>query len=886
VVEICQQRCEYHARPLAVDVSAPRFEWQLASDQRDVRQNWYRIVVATDAAALTADTADLWDSGEVTSADTTQVAYAGSPLPPTTRCCWQVHAGLADGTQVASPVATFETAPVPNAWAAAAWITRRRPMDATDDHRPAPYVRRRFTVTRPARRARLYATAGGIYQAWLNGAPVAATRFAPGWTDYDKRVQFHGYDLDARLAIGDNTVGAVLTDGWFSGYVGPFDTREVWGKQPCFRALIVVEYIDGSRDVLGTDESWEAAFGPILAADLQRGESYDARRDLGDWSAAGVAGSRRWQPAVAVDGPAGVLVAAPGPLAEPVGELAPRARTEPMPGSQIVDFGANIAGHVRLRLAGPAGTIVRIRHGERLDADGCLYTENLRGARATDTVVLAGGPARVWEPTFTYHGFRYAEITGHPGPLADDDVTAVAVSAAVTGAGSFSCDHELVNRVHANINTSLRANFIEVPTDCPQRDERLGWTGDAQAFAPTALRNADLAAFYTKWLTDIDDTREPAAPLPDMAPCKILPWAVAGSPGYADAGTIVPWELYQAYGDRRVLRTAYPGMTSHVDFMHRHNPDLIVRNDRNNDYGDWLAPVDTPKDLVATAYFARSARLTADTARVLGGETEHARYAELADQVAAAFVAEYVGDDGALAADTQCAYVLALAFGLVPAERAPALARQLARVVTRDGRVTTGFMAVGHLLPTLTATGRHDLALQLMLAEEYPSWGYMVRAGATSIWERWDSWTAERGLQDPWMNSFNHVALGAVGDWFYRCLAGIQPLEPGYRRVQVAPAPPGSLRAVDATYQSIRGAVRSSWQVTADSYYLQVSLPANTTGTVRLPAVGDVYEDERPVTASAGVRDVRVDGSSTVVQVGSGSYRFTVRNAAVATSGA
>ncbi|TDE08137.1 family 78 glycoside hydrolase catalytic domain [Jiangella asiatica] len=859
-------RVEHRDAPLAVEAERPRLSWQLSSTDRGVRQAAYCVVVSRDAEG-----SPLWNSGTVTSAETVGIEYEGPTLEPLTTYVWSVVVTLEGGDEVRSEPARFETGPDTRAWDSAEWITLPRSKYYHDEHRPAPCLRRRLDVDRPVRRARVYATAGGVFQLWLNGAPVTAATLAPGWTDYRFRVPYHAYDVTELLGES-NVLGAVLSDGWYSGNVGPFHKREFWGEVPVFRAVIVLDHADGSRTVTGTDGSWEGTFGPIQASDLLQGETYDARLELGDWCASGATDRGTWRPVAVEKGPEGRLVPALIDAAGPYTEIAPVAITEPVPGSFVVDLGQNLAGRVRLRASGPAGTIVRVRHAEVLNPDGTIYTDNLRGARATDTFILSGGDD-VFEPTFTFHGFRYAEVTGYPGTLDADAVTGVAISSLTGFAGGIETGNQLVDQLQHNIQWGMLSNFIEVPTDCPQRDERLGWTGDAQIFTPTAMFNADIASFMTKWMDDIGDTRMDNGALPDIAPCVVLEWAREGSPGYADAGVVVLWAMYHEYGDRRIVERHLDAGLGWLEYIRSRNPDLIWREGRNNDYGDWLAPEETPKDLVATAYFARSAALVAEQARVAGRAGDAAAARSLADAVAAAFRDAFVEPDGTVTAGTQTAYVLALAFDLLlPAQRDTA-AKALALEVEQRGHVTTGFLAVSHLLPTLTGIGRTDLAYRLLLNDEYPSWGHHIKHGATTIWERWDGWRPGVGFQDPWMNSFNHFALGSVGEWVYRHVGGIAPAAPGYARVTVAPRPGAGIDRAHAWHDTVRGRVDVRWSVADGAVTLDVDVPANVTAEVVIPGLA-ATEGGVPVADAPGVSEVAEDGSGTHLVAGSGRYEF------------
>lgn len=851
MIAIANPRVEYRTRPLAVEHARPRFSWELQSATRGMLQTSYRLEVQC------GDTR--WDSGIVHSRETAQIEYDGPVLPGGSVVMWRVAVTATDGSTAVAE-SSFETAPLVLWWEKADWITRRRPQDQHDDHRPTPYMRTTIRGGDDVERARLHATAGGLMELWIQGERLDTSSLLPGWTDYNHRVPYHSYDVTSFFAAEDVTLGAVVADGWYAGGAGPFHKRNFWGKHPVLKAILVVERADGTREIHGTDESWEGSFGPIQSADLLQGVVIDARVDTRDWST----GRGAWGTTSVEVGPSGQLVPAVIDGAGPVAELSPVTITEPFPGSHVVDFGQNIAGWVRLEISGPPGLIVRVRHAEVLHQDGRIYTENLRGARATDTYILSGGDD-VFEPRFTYHGFRYAEITG-PVDGVTWSATSVAVSSIPEMTGHVRTGNALVNRLQENIQWSMFSNFIEVPTDCPSRDERIGWTGDGQVFANTATANADVASFFSKWLADIDDTRLDNGSLPDIAPAVVLERTLEGSSGYAEAGLVVPWALHREYGDTRILERFFDIAVGWVGYVRARSPDLIWREDRNIDYGDWLAPEDTPKDLTATAYFARSAQLVAQFATVLGRDEEARRFGELHAQIAEAFRKEFVTGDGEVVPGTQTAYSLALAFDLLRPEQRPVAGRGLARNVERHGHVTTGFLAVAHILPVLTAIGRSDLAYSLLLNDQYPSWGHEVRSGATTIWERWDGWRPETGFQDALMNSFNHFAFGSVGEWIVNQAAGLKTGEPGYRHVVVAPQVDGRLGFVEASHRSIRGLVTTSWRLAGRRLVVEVGLPANVTGTVRIPAK-DVVERDGGGSMTQGVQ-------TTTIEIGSGAYCF------------
>jgi alpha-L-rhamnosidase len=897
-------RCEQRTTPLGVDEPAPVLAWRLASPRRGDRQTAWRVVVEQEAwsgaaAAGAADTAAgaavVWDSGRV-DGDAVSTAYAGAPLGPQTRYRWTVEAWDADG-RATSAGSWFETGlGGPEAWRGA-WIARdwdavevvdapEEGLDAIADHglEPTPLLRRAFATAAgaPPVRARLYASARGLYELRLNGERVGDGELTPGWTDYDVRIQYQAYDVTALVRGGDNVLAATLADGWWSGFAG-FDARRRgahYGTFPQLIAQLRLDYADGSSELVVTDEQWRARRGPTRYADLLMGECLDATAVEEGWDRPGF-DDGGWEPAR-------IAASSPGPLVATVDEpvrvhehLPARTVERLADGRHLVDFGQNISGRVRLTVRGLArGQRVTIRHGEALDDDGALYTLNLRSAEATDVLIAAGEPEETFEPRFTFHGFRYAEVSGLER-LAAGDLAAVVLHSDTPWAGEFACSEPWLEQLQRAIAWGQRGNFLSVPTDCPQRDERLGWLADAQVFLPTALLNADVGAFFAKWLQDVRDAQSPAGGFTNVAP-RLAGVADEGAPGWGDAGAIVPWELYRATGEKRVLERNADAMVAWVDFVHRHNPDLIWRARVGPHFADWVAPLGyppTPRDLLATAYFARSAELTARAAAVLGREEDAWRLAELASRIRAVFAERFCDDDGRVGDDTQTGYLLALAFELLPDALAERAAQRLADHVERHGHLTTGFLGVGLLAPTLDAIGRADLAHLLLARRERPSWRYTLERGATTIWERWDGWTEERGFQAPRMNSFNHYALGSVGEWLVRGLAGLDqaPASVGWRELLVRPHP-GTLTAASAALATVRGRAAVAWTRDGERFALDVEVPPGATAVVHLPgAAGDpaaAREGGRPLEACDDVELLGELDGALVCRIGSGRHRF------------
>jgi alpha-L-rhamnosidase len=871
-------RCEYRENPLGLEVARPRLTWILQASGRNQRQSAYQILVASSEEKLNSGVGDLWDSGKVESDQSTQVAYAGPPLPSRARAWWKVRVWDATGNESAySAPAWWEMGMLNSSDWKGQWISL--PVDPPLQNGPSPHLRRVFSLDKPIKTARAYASAKGLYKLYLNGRLATSDRFLPGWTDYNKRVQYQTYDITDLLTQGQNAAGVLVGDGWYGGPLGWTDRITSYGTHPEALVQIEIEYADGSHETIATDSAWKVATGPILTSTLFLGETYDARLEMPGWNTAQF-DDTSWQSAHAE--PLGdlPLTASCTDAVRTYEELPALSVSEPTPGVYIFDLGQNMVGWVRLKINGGAGQAITLRFAEMLNPDGTLYTENLRSAQATDSYILNGKGEEIYEPTFTFHGFRYVELTGCTAPPTPSTITGIVAHSALAVSGTFECSNALLNQLQHNIVWGQKGNFLEVPTDCPQRDERLGWMGDAQIFVRTACFNYDVASFFTKWMVDVEDAQSEEGGFSDVSP-RIVDYS-DGAPAWGDAGVIVPWTIYRCYGDTRMLEKHYEAMAKWVAYVRDANPNLLWLERRNNDFGDWLSiNADTPKDILATAFFANNARLMAIMASALGKPADVAKYEKLFAGIKAAFNKEYVSEDGRIKGDTQTAYVLALRFGLLPEELRPLAAKHLvADIEARGNSLSTGFLGTGHLLPALTEAGYTDLAYKLALAEHFPSWGYSIKHGATTIWERWDGWTHDKGFQTPSMNSFNHYAFGAVGEWLYTVVAGIDldPNEPGYKRFILRPQPGGGLTHASGVLESPYGQIVSDWKIENGRFHWRVMVPPNTSATAFVPALDDsVTEGGGPVTASEGIRSLGRDATCAIFELGSGEYSFESR---------
>ena len=891
-------RCEYLSNPQAIGAAAPRLSWVMDARGRGRAQTAYQILVADSREKLDSGSGNLWDTGKVLSDQSNQIEYRGKSLAARQQCWWKVR--IWDESGNASPWSAPATWTMgllsPQDWRAKLIGYDADPPADSEGYAkagggplgqvrqpqlvlpPPPYLRTDFKVDKPVKRAIVYVSALGLYELRINGERVGEDYFRPGWTDYNKRLYYQTYDVTDLIASGGNAIGAILADGWYAGYIGFGKKREHYGDKPRFLAQLEIEYADGGRDFVITDESWKAAYGPHVEADFLMGETYDARMELTGWDRTGFDDSK-WRPVAVTDKIDAKIEPYPGVTVKKIMEMKPIERTEPNQGVFVFDMGQNFAGWVRLKVKGQEGDKVVLRFAEMLNPDGMIYTTNLREARCTDTYTLCGCGAEVWEPRFTFHGFRYVEVTGYPGAPSTDAITGVVLHSDTPVAGAFECSNPMINQLYSNIVWSQRGNFIEIPTDCPQRDERLGWTGDAQIFIRTATYNMDVSAFFTKWLIDLEDAQTAEGAFPDVAPHKVA--MGSGVPAWGDAGVICPWTIYEVYGDTRVIERHYESMKNWIAYLKTNSKDLLRPA---YGYGDWVSiGSDTPKDVIATAYFAYSTGLLAKMAAAIGKADDAKQYNELFDQIKAAFNNAYVSADGKIKGETQTCYLLGLYFDLLPQDKRPAAAKYLIEdLKKRDWHLSTGFVGLSYLLPTLADTSNLDIAYRLLNQDTFPSWGYSIRNGATTIWERWDGWTDEKGFQDPGMNSFNHYAFGSVGRWLFNTVAGIDTEEPGFKRIRIEPKPAlapgaGGFTYAKATYDSINGKIISDWKIKDNTFTLNVTIPANTTATVYVPAanVESVKESGRNATKAEAVRFLQAENGKAAFAVGSGTYKFT-----------
>lgn len=672
---------------------------------------------------------------------------------------------------------------------------------------PAAQLRKDFTLTKAVRRATVYATALGAYELYLNGVRVGRDLLTPGWTDFNKRVQYQTYDVTTQLRSGQNALGAILGDGWYASVLGYTGKRYFYNGYPRLLVQLEVEYTDGSRETIATNHTWRGTTnGPIRYADLMQGSTYDARIQINNWSDAKF-DDVSWQPVTtghrSVDPKKtpeiGVIEAANADSSTIADELPARTVTEPRPRAYTFDLGQNMVGWVRLKVSGRPGQKIMVRHGEALNPDGSLYTSNLRGANATDIYYLSGKGSETLEPAFTFHGFRYVEITGLETKPSLDAVTGIVVHSAMERTGTFECSSPLVNQLFQNIIWSQKGNYLEVPTDCPQRDERAGWSGDAQFFVRTGTYNFDVAAFMARWLTTLAvDSQLPEGSIANVAPAFGGLWA---SPGWGgDAVITCVHELYRTYGDTRVIAHNYDAMSRYLAWLSSERKNGGIRLRELGDHLNLGGGADL--NVLRIAHLAYLNQLMAEMAIALGKTDDATRYTAAHEKIKADFQREYVSADGSLFNSSQTGYALAFSMNLLADESKPRVTEKFVEEIKKhDWHLATGFIGTPRLLPALHLAGRDDVAYKVLLQETFPSWLFQVKNGATTVWERWDGWTPEKGFQTIAMNSFNHYAFGSVGEFLYRQVAGIDADSPGFRIIVIRPTLGQGLTWARASYK-------------------------------------------------------------------------------------
>ncbi len=868
--------------PNSIDAINPRFSWQInAGDKRDVMQTAYEI-----KASAAKDKREVWKTGKVMSDQSMYITYKGAPLVSGQKYTWQVriwdNAGKASAW---SEPATWQMGLLTPADWKAKWITPGFKEDSVN--RPSPLFRKGFSLTKKVRSAMAYITAHGLYEAQINGHRIGDAYLTPGWTSYNKRLEYQVYDVTSLLQPGQNAVGAMLGNGWYRGYFGYDPKPNLYGKDIALLFQLEVTYTDGSTDTIISDDSWKSSTGPVRFAEIYYGATIDNRMQQKNWSTVSF-DDKGWSGVTVKDFSKDVLIAT---YNEPVRKhetFKPVKIFKTPKGEQVIDFGQNLVGWVQMKVKGHAGDTIKISHAEVIDKIGNFYTENLRTARSQDIYILKGGEEETFEPQFTWQGFRFIKVEGYPGDLKPENFTAIALYSDMKPAGNFSCSNASINQLQHNIQWGQKGNFLDVPTDCPQRDERLGWTGDAQAFSRTATFNMNVHNFFTKWLKDVAADQYSSGSIPFVIPNVLRAgnYEMGGSTGWADVATIIPWNMYLAYGDKQILENQYNSMKAWVKYMQDKSKNDLWNT--GNHFGDWLfysvnddtdgSSAITSKYLIAQCFYAHSTQLVINAAKVLGKKDDEAYYTDLLAKVKKAYINEYVTPNGLISSDTQTAYVLALEFDMLPENlRQQAADRLVSNIRRYDNHLTTGFLGTPYLCRVLSRFGHADVAYRLLLQDTYPSWLYPVKMGATTIWERWDGIRPDGTFEAPSMNSYNHYAYGAIGDWMYRVIAGIDTKEdaPGYKQIIIKPTIGGNLQNASADYETNYGKVSSHWKLDGTNLLLDVEIPANTTATIYIPGSSAILESGKPISSEPEIKPGDAIAGYTVVNVGSGVYHFS-----------
>jgi len=885
-VSVQNPRLENLVNPMGLDVLQPRFGWQLVAERRNVLQTDYEIRVAANSTELSAGKKLLWNSGKTQSDASVWVPYNGPTLVSGKKYWWQVRVwdNAGNVSNWSEPAFWQMGLLKPTDWKAK-WISLAVPEDPTQ---PSPMFRKEFATKKKIVSATAYITAHGLYEAQINGQRVGQDYLTPGWTVYQKRLQYQAYDVTNLLKSGLNAVGVTLGNGWWRGNIGWAHVNGFYGKDISLLFQLEVEYADGSSQTIGSDGSWKyTTDGPVRNSEIYHGETYDARLKQLGWSSPDFNDSK-WSIAAVKDFSNENLI---GTYNEPIRKhetFKPVKVFRTPHGELVADFGQNLVGWVEMTTSGKGGDRIVLQFAEVLDKKGNFYTDNLRAARCTDTWILKGKGEEHFEPHFTFHGFRYAKIDGYPGELKPENISAVALYSDMRPAGSFTSSDPLINQLQHNIQWGQRGNFLDVPTDCPQRDERLGWTGDAQAFSRTATFNFDTHNFFAKWLKDLAADQQPDGMVPWVIPNVLRPRNGA-SAGWADAATIIPWNMWLAYGDRRIIEDQFPSMKAWVEYMRKESKNDLWNTGEH--FGDWLfySKADdndgrsaiTDKYLIAQCFYAHSTQLLINAAQILGKKDEVAAYSDLLKKVKTAYLNEYVTPNGRPLSPTQTAYVLALQFDMLPENQREQAAKKLAdNIKNYKDHLTTGFLGTPYLCHVLTRFGYNDLAYTLLNQKTYPSWLYPVTMGATTIWERWDGIRPDSSFQAVTMNSFNHYAYGAIGDWMYRVMAGLDADEPGYKSLLIKPHLGGGFTQASATLQTLYGPAASRWQREENTLTMEIEIPANTTATILVPTsdVSSITEGGKPLPSLPEIKITGIENGYVVLKTGSGKYSFSVKN--------
>ncbi|TCW61448.1 alpha-L-rhamnosidase [Treponema sp. J25] len=886
MITVIQTTCNYEPTPLGIDTPQPVFGWALATEEPGIMQTHYRIQVSRDVRFNML----LWDSRWVKSSRSQGISYDGPSLRGRQRYYYRI--AVRTNRKEESPwseTSWFETAFINEPWPALFIAIDENQQETFS--RPQ-YLRRVFTLDSVPKNARLYVTALGLYEVYLNGKRVGDAYFTPGWTSYEKRLQYQTYEVGPLLRAGTNVVALILANGWYRGYLTWFNESALYGENLA-ASLCLFGSPGDSTPLVTTDAQWEWTWGPLEYAELYHGERYDARQEIPQWfTDAAYQGSKG--ACRVTQTPLCKLVAQAGPLVKKQETLKPIAFFVTPRGERVLDFGQNLTGWVRFTVTGASGSRVVLCHAEVLDKDGNFYTENLRKAKNTIEYVCRGEGEETFEARFSFQGFRYVQVVEWPGEISPESFTAQVLHSDMRETLEFFCSNPMLNQLHHNIQWGWKGNSLDVPTDCPQRDERLGWTGDAQVFVGTASYLRDVRSFFRKWLADLALDQLPNGGMPFVIP-DVLSRAKSQDPnfkgahsstGWGDAAVICPWTLYERYGDRELLKKQYPSMKQWVEYIRSVARGGLLWRDGFH-FGDWVA-LDakegsyfgaTPNDLVATAFYAYSVYLLALAAQVLGYKTDARRYQALHEAIVRAFQKEFITPNGRLVSPTQTAHILVLVFNLAPEKHRKRILEDLVAILGQsNNHLTTGFLGTPFILKALSEHGRTDLAYKLLLQQDYPSWLYQITKGATTIWEHWDGIKPDGSFWSPEMNSFNHYAYGAVGQWMYETLGGLRFThdEEGHPLCLIAPQPGGGITQSMVQYHSVYGSITVSWRCKGNILNLEVTLPPNVQGLLRWPGKKIRSVNPWPLHKSGWLKLREPQKSDSVLELQMSSGRYTL----------
>ncbi len=888
-MKLIDLRTEYKINPIGIDVDKPRLSWKLVSNRNGVFQQSYQLQLSENESFDGCSI--FWESGAVETDQSTNIEIEQA-FASRQRVYWRVNVKNNFNEESGwSKAQFFEMGLLnPEDWNGK-WIESTVEEDVSDST-ACPFFRKLIQPAKEIKSVRLYVSSKGLYEIYCNGNRIGNEYFNPGWTSYHERIQYYTYDLSDLFQNGENVIGAILGDGWYRGYLVWQGNKNTYGEKSALIAQLEITYADNSVKIIGTDESWKCTTGPLIKSDIYNGETYDANQEIEGWNKVGYI-DRNWLNAKVQSEKVSCLTAVENEPVRITETIKPIEKFITPKGELVFDFGQNLVGWVQVNLKGKKGEKIVLSHAEVLDQKGNFYLDNIRDIEAKDTYIFKGEGLETYHPRFTFHGFRYVRIDDFQGEVEIENLEAQVLHSDMEQLGSFECSDALINRLCKNIDWGLRGNFLDVPTDCPQRDERLGWTGDAQVFAATASFNRNTALFYSKWMKDFPIEQKADGSVPWVVPNVIKDgggtgWSDGfGATGWSDAAIIIPWEVYQTFGDTRILETQYESMKAWEEYMIHHSNEKYLF-EYGFHFGDWLSFAEymsyhynapdygyagayTEKTLIATAYFFHSTNLMMKIASVLGKSDDEVKYKALLPKIQAAFQSEFMTPNGRLTSNSQAAYSIGLMFELhEEGEISENWAKRLAQDVLHFEHLTTGFLGTPVLCDALSNYGYPELAYKLLFNKRYPSWLYPVTKGATTIWERWDGIKPDGTFQDVGMNSFNHYAYGAIGNWIYSCLGGLNKIEefPGYKRFEIKPLIPKEIEFSNLKYESVFGEIAIVWKKIKRGLKMEVKVPANTSALLYFPSIDRELKNLK----IEGIEFIKQTSEATIFKVVAGGY--------------